>query len=104
MVRVPTNHLYLQHDSQDTGDNPEQGYTFNEGGCQDHVRADVTGGFRLAGDAFNGTAADLADADTGAQGSKAGANSATSLSHTCVNGFSLQQNCVQQRHVYMDLG
>jgi hypothetical protein len=96
---------YLQYDGQDTGDNPEQGHTFHEGGRQDHVRADVTGSFRLAGDAFNSATANLTDADASAKGSQAGADGATGLSQTRVSySISLEQNCVQQRHVTMDLG
>ena len=74
---------YLQYDSQDTGDNPEQGHTFHEGGRQDHVRADVTGGFRLAGDAFDSATANLTDANASAQSGQTGAYGTTGLCKAC---------------------
>ena len=86
MVRVPTNHtnepLYLQYDGQDTCDNPEQSHTFYEGGCQDHVRTDITRCFRLTGDAFNSATTDLTDTYACAESCETCANGATSLSQT----------------------
>lgn len=101
---VPVQHgpapSHLQYDSQDTCDNPEQCHTFHEGCSQDHVRADVTGSFRLAGDAFYSTAANLSDTHTGTQSSETGTNSATGTGEA-VYGiyvsnvvYCLKQNCV----------
>jgi hypothetical protein len=95
---LPANGL-LQYDSQDTCDYTEQRNTFNEGRSQDHVRTDVTSSFWLTGDAFNSTLTDLSDTYAGAEGSQTSTECATSLSET----RSFQQNCVQQRHVTMDL-
>lgn len=95
---LPANGL-LQYDCQDTSDYTEQCNTFNEGCSQDHVRTDVTSSFWLTGDAFYGTLTDLSDTYASAEGSQTSTECTTSLSETS----SFQQNCVQQRHVTIDL-
>ncbi len=94
----------LENDSEEAGDNPEQCHTFYEGGCQDHVGADVTGSFGLASDRFYRAATDLTDANASTQCRKTCTDSATCCVQTAVNYcygvVRLEEDGVQQRHDY----
>jgi hypothetical protein len=61
--------LGLNEHRQDTCDNCEKGNTLDQGSCQDHVGTNVVHCFRLTGNRFNRTTTDLADTDTGTNGS-----------------------------------
>src|SRR5690606_23319918 len=50
----------------------EEGGAFHQRGGEDHVGAQVIGGFRLAGHGLHGVATDAADADTGTEGGETG--------------------------------
>jgi hypothetical protein len=76
--------LLSHYDSQDTGDNPEQCNTLNEGGSQDHVGTDIRYSFWLTGDRFYRTFTDQTDTDTSANSSQAGAYGTPELGHSCV--------------------
>ena len=55
----------LKEEGEDTNDHGEQSHTFDEGGNDDHARADVTGSLGLTGNGLHGASADFADTDTG---------------------------------------
>ena len=66
---------------EEADDDGEQGGTLDESGSHDHVRTEITADFRLAGHGFEGGSANAADADTGADGSDACAESGETLIH-----------------------
>ena len=52
----------------------KQGYTFYQGRSDNHVGTNITNGFRLTGDGFQGATTDTAYTDTGSYGCQTGAD------------------------------
>src|SRR5690606_26170937 len=69
-VRVRAAPLLDRH--EDADDEAEQRHALDEGGRDDHRRADVTAGLRLAGRALEGGGGEAANAEAGAEGDEAG--------------------------------
>src|SRR5271170_1973854 len=67
-----------QHEGEN---NRREGDAFDQCGGDDHVGADLAGGFGLAGDAFDGLAADLTDAPAGADDAQSHADGRSADRH-----------------------
>jgi len=67
----------LSEDSEEADNHCEEGNTFDQSSSNNHSGTDCTGGFGLAGNAFHCSLTDFADAQTGANGGKACADTGT---------------------------
>src|SRR5690606_21571834 len=67
--------LTLFESEDDANHEAEEGNTFNEGGCNDHRRTNVPGGFRLTRRTFHCGGSQLADTDTCSEGYSPGSDS-----------------------------
>ena len=67
----------LDKENQQTNHNGEEGNTFDQGGCDNHVGTDVSTDFRLTCQGFQSTFTDVTDTQTCADGSDTGTDTGT---------------------------
>jgi hypothetical protein len=80
-----------EHESQD---DRGEGDTFDEGGRDQHVCADASGGFGLTGNSFASLATDLTDAATGADHGQTHSDGCATDADTLVGN---ERRCLRQQ-------